>query len=78
MLADIGHEHSAKLADLVPSIRSSIVPELNTALDIIKHEGLRNVDAAVRRGGVHSLSDQTTVFTPPLGTRTSPTRHRSQ
>lgn len=46
MLADIGHEHSAKLADLVPSIRSSIVPELNTALDIIKHEGLRNVDAA--------------------------------
>ncbi|KAL4073485.1 hypothetical protein J3A83DRAFT_4228864 [Scleroderma citrinum] len=46
MLADIGHEHSANLALLVPSIRSSIISELNTAFDIIKHEGLRNVDAA--------------------------------
>lgn len=48
ILADIGREHSEAFVGLVPSVRSSIISELNTALGIIKHESLRNLDVAVR------------------------------
>ncbi|KAI6132524.1 hypothetical protein EDD16DRAFT_1851803 [Pisolithus croceorrhizus] len=46
ILVDIGREHSEELVALVPSIRSSINSELNTAFGIIKHESLRNLDVA--------------------------------
>ncbi|KAI6006280.1 hypothetical protein F5J12DRAFT_113656 [Pisolithus orientalis] len=46
ILADIGREHSEAFVALVPSVRSSIISELNTALGIIKHESLRNLDVA--------------------------------
>ncbi|KAI6006927.1 hypothetical protein EDD15DRAFT_8559 [Pisolithus albus] len=54
ILVDIGREHSEELVGLVPSIRSSINSELNTALGIIKHESLRNLDVA---GHVHFQLD---------------------
>lgn len=40
-------QHSKDIASVIPAVKSSLIAELHTALDIIKDESMRNIDIMV-------------------------------